>query len=181
MTTDPDKEGATMTGEPDYPTLLRNSYAMRAATYAHMFDVLRDRFGTETAMEIGQESTRRLGEAMGVKFASHGPDDLTGLCHAFLDGIPIRDAMFAPEIVCCDDETLEIHFHRCPLKEAWQAQGRSEDDLELLCRMAGAIDGGLFEAAGFVFRGETWKPGDEGCCRLKVLPGPKTAETVADA
>lgn len=171
------KDETVMTDTPEYPpefaTILRNSYAMRAAAYAHMFDVLRERFGEETALEVGQASTRRLGEAMGVKFAGHGPDDLTGLCHAFLDGIPNRDSMFAPEIKRCDGEALEIHFHRCPLKEAWQAQGRDDADLELLCRMAGAIDGGLFEAAGFTFRGETWKPGDEGCCRLKVLPGPK--------
>lgn len=171
------KDETVVTDTPEYPpefaTILRNSYAMRAAAYAHMFDVLRERFGEATALEVGQESTRRLGEAMGVRFAGHGPDDLTGLCHAFLDGIPNRDSMFAPEITRCDGEALEIHFHRCPLKEAWQAQGRDDADLELLCRMAGAIDGGLFEAAGFTFRGETWKPGDEGCCRLKVLPGPK--------
>ncbi|MBP2231222.1 hypothetical protein J2847_004534 [Azospirillum agricola] len=165
------EEQAKGSALPDYPTLLRNAYAMRAASYAHMFDVLRERFGTDVALEIGQESTRRLGAAMGVKFAGHGPGDLTGLCHAFLDGIPNRDDMFAPEITRCDGEALDIHFHRCPLKEAWQAQGRSDTDLELLCRMAGAIDGGLFEAAGFVFKGETWKPGDEGCCRLKVRPG----------
>lgn len=161
-----------MADTPDYPTLLRNAYGMRAAAYAHMFDVLRERFGTETALEVGKESTRRLGETMGVKFAGHGPGDLEGLCGAFLDGIPNRDEMFAPEIKRCDGELLEIHFHRCPLKEAWQAQGRNDEDLELLCTMAGAIDGGLFEAAGFTFKGETWKPGDEGCCRLKVLPGP---------
>lgn len=157
---------------PDYPVLLRNSYAMRAAAYAHMFDVMREHLGTEKALEIGREATRRLGADMGVKFAQHGPADLKGLCSAFLDGIPNRDEMFAPEIKRCDGELLEIHFHRCPLKEAWEAQGRKGEDLELLCQMAGAIDGGLFEAAGFTFKGETWKPGDEGCCRLKVVPGP---------
>ena len=77
-----------MSDTPDYPTLLRNAYAMRAASYAHMFDVLRERFGTETALEVGQEATRRLGEAMGAKYAGHGPDDLTGLCHAFLSPGP---------------------------------------------------------------------------------------------
>ncbi|MGQ9371606.1 L-2-amino-thiazoline-4-carboxylic acid hydrolase [Azospirillum sp. ST 5-10] len=156
---------------PDYPVMLRNAYAMRAAAYAHMFDVLRERFGETVALEVGRESTRRLGESMGVKFQGFGPADLTGLCSAFLDGIPNRETMFAPEILRCDDERLEIQFHRCPLKEAWEAQGRSPEDVELLCRMAGAIDGGLFETAGFTFKGITWKPGQEGCCRLVVEPG----------
>ncbi|WP_035692267.1 L-2-amino-thiazoline-4-carboxylic acid hydrolase [Azospirillum halopraeferens] len=158
--------------EPDHATLLRNAYAMRAAAYAHMFDVLRERFGEAIALEVGAESTRRLGESMGVKFRGFGPADLTGLCAAFLDGIPNRDAMFAPEILRCDGERLEIQFHRCPLKEAWEAQGRSPEDVALLCRMAGAIDGGLFETAGFTFKGTTWTPGREGCCRLVVEPGP---------
>ena len=50
--------------------------------------------------------------------------------------------------------------------------GRSEADLEHLCQFAGAIDAGLFTAAGFSFAGETWKPGEPGCCRLRVRPGP---------
>ena len=158
--------------KPDPKAQLRGAYAMRAASYAHFFDVLRERFGTEMALEIGQEATRRIGEGMGPKYASHGPADLAGLCTAFLDGIPNRDEMFAPEIKRVDGEELVIHFHRCPLKEAWQDQGRSDEDLHLLCKMAGAIDGGLFESAGFTFKGETWAPGDEGCCRLRVVPGP---------
>ena len=71
----------------------------------------------------------------------------------------------------CDDERLEIQFHRCPLKDTWVEQGRNEEDLELLCKAAGAIDGGLFTRAGFTFKGETWTKGKSGCCLLKVEPG----------
>jgi len=37
-----------------------------------------------------------------------------------------------------------------------------------LCRIAGAVDKGLFEGAGFAFRNRTWKPGAKGCCFLSI-------------
>lgn len=151
--------------------LLRRSFAMRAQAYAHMFDVLREEFGAERALELTMRATRRMGEKMGEAFEEHGPRDLAGLKNAFLSGIIEGEALFSPEVVVCDDERLEIYFHRCPLKEAWVQMGRGDEDVEMLCRMAGAIDGGLFTRAGFTFAGDTWKPGEHGCCRLKVLPG----------
>lgn len=115
--------------------------------------------------------TRRMGEKMGGAYAPHGPADLKSLKDAFLHGIIEGDALFSPEVIRCDHQALEINFHRCPLKEAWEDQGRSGSELEDLCVIAGAIDCGLFETAGFIFAGETWRQGQQGCCRLKVLPG----------
>jgi hypothetical protein len=40
------------------------------------------------------------------------------------------------------------------------------------CRIAGAVDKGLFEGAGFAFENRTWAPGERGCCFLKVQPKP---------
>jgi L-2-amino-thiazoline-4-carboxylic acid hydrolase len=153
--------------------LLRRSFAMRAAFYAETYDVLRERFGRDEAMALCMAMTRRMGEKMGAAYAKHGPADLEGLKDSFLGGIIEGEALFAPEVVRADHEALCINFHRCPLKEAWQAQGRDDAELTDLCVIAGAIDGGLFEAAGFTFAGETWRPGESGCCKLKVLPGPK--------
>lgn len=150
---------------------LQGAFTMRAAAYANMFDVLRDAFGSDKAVELVGEATRRMGVTMGAKFADLGPANLTALKDRFIGGIPAVEVIFQPEIRQCDDERLEIKFHRCPLKDAWVAMGRSDEDLELLCKAGGAIDGGLFKAAGFVFKGETWKPGEEGCCRLIVEPG----------
>lgn len=152
--------------------LLRRSFAMRAAFYAETFAVLRDKFGREEAMALCMQMTRRMGEKMGKAYAKHGPSDIKGLKESFLNGIIEGAALFAPEVTRCDDEALCIHFHRCPLKEAWQAQGHDDASLRDLCVIAGAIDGGLFEAAGFTFAGTTWEPGEAGCCKLKVLPGP---------
>jgi hypothetical protein len=152
--------------------LLRRSFAMRASFYAETFNVLKARFGREEAMRLCKQMTRAMGEKMGAAYAMHGPGDLAGLKDSFLAGIIEGEALFSPEVIRCDGHALCIDFHRCPLKEAWEQQGYAGSDLEDLCVIAGAIDGGLFEAAGFTFAGETWKPGDSGCCRLKVLPGP---------
>lgn len=159
--------------EPETVTLeqLRAAVNMRAAAYGHIFDVLAERFGSDEAVALLGEATRRLGTDMGKHFASHGPDDTAGLCDAFLGGIPGRDALFAPEVIERSDTRMEIQFHRCPLKDFWVADGRSDTEVEQLCRAAGRIDGGLFERAGFVFKGRTWKPGQTGCCRLIVEPG----------
>lgn len=69
------------------------------------------------------------------------------------------------------DARMEIQIHRRPLKDFWVAVGRSNEEVEQLCRAAGRIDGGPFERAGFVFKGRTWKPGQTGCSRLIVEPG----------
>ena len=151
---------------------LRKAFAMRAAAYAKMFDVLREAFGAERAVELLSEATRRLGVDMGGAYTQYGPDDLAGLRDAFLGGIPAGDVMFQPEVRRSDDERLEIKFHRCPLKEAWEEMGRGPEDLAHLCKAAGAIDGGLFRTAGFTFKGKTWEPGESGCCLLRVEPGP---------
>lgn len=153
--------------------LLRRSFAMRAHAYAHLFDVLRERLGETEALSVCMEATERMGRDMGTNFAKHGPSDIDGLKTAFLGGIIEGEGLFGPEVTKCAADGLEIRFHRCPLKEAWQAQGRSDADLEALCRMAGAIDRGMFERAGFTFAGTTWSKGESGCCTLRVLPGPR--------
>ena len=158
--------------EPDVTlNQLKAAFAMRADAYAHLFDVLREEFGSPRAVALMAKATTRMGREMGEKFSHLGPDNLAGLKDAFLSGIPCAADMFAPEVLRCDDERLEIQFHRCPLKDHWVEQGRSDEDIEHLCKAAGAIDGGLFSSAGFTFKGDTWQRGNPGCCLLKVERG----------
>ncbi len=151
---------------------LQGAVGMRASAYAHVFDVLSERYDTETAVEVLGEATYRLGLEMGERFETFGPSDVRGLLTAFLAGIPGRDDLFQPEITKDETDGFEIRFHRCPLKDFWVANGRSETDVQNLCRAAGRIDAALFGRAGFVFKGETWSPGRNGCCILRVEPGP---------
>lgn len=67
---------------------LQGAFAMRAAAYANMFDVLRDAFGTDRAVELVSEATRRMGVTMGAKFADLGPANLIALKERFIGGIP---------------------------------------------------------------------------------------------
>lgn len=151
--------------------LIRRAFAMRAQAYAHIHDVLAEELGADRALELTMRATERMGRQMGASLAALGPDDLAGLRDAFLGGIIEGEALFGPEVKRCDSDELIIQFHRCPLKEGWIAMGRNPAEVATLCRMAGAIDKGLFEAAGFTFAGETYRPGDAGCCRLRVLKG----------
>jgi len=57
------------------------------------------------------------------------------------------------------------------LRAACEA-GLAEDKVAALCRIAGAVDKGLFEGAGFAFENRTWTPGAVGCCLLRVEPKP---------
>ena len=160
---------------------LKAAFAMRADAYAHLFDVLREEFDTQRAVELIAKATTRLGRGMGEKYSHLGPDNLSGLKDAFLSGIPCAADMFAPEVVRCDDERLEIQFHRCPLKDHWVEQGRSDEDIEHLCKAAAAIDGGLFSSAGLRSRG---RPGSAAtpvvvCLRLNLGPvaNPSTTDS----
>jgi hypothetical protein len=81
--------------------------------------------------------------------------------------------MFQPEIVRSDAGALDIKFHACPLRQAWQEAGLAEEDVATLCRIAAQVDDGTFAAAGFTFSADTWQPGGEGCCYLHIRPGPR--------
>ena len=79
--------------------------------------------------------------------------------------------MFAAEVTRDERDALDVKFHRCPLREAWQEYGLAEEEVATLCRIAARIDNGMFEAAGFHFTADTYQPGGEGCCWLRIRPG----------
>ena len=157
--------------EQDLRRQLKEAHMSRAMVYAAFYDALAERFGADVAEEVMKKAIYRRGREIGRRFAAYGPADLAGLRDAFLDFVPDRGRLFQPEVRRCDDQALEIKFHDCPLKEAWQAAGLSDERIATLCRIAGVVDNGTFEAAGFVFSAETWRPGAEGCCCLHIRPG----------
>ena len=82
-----------------------------------------------------------------------------------------REAIFKPQVLKQGGAELEIQLHGCPLKDAWREAGLTENKVETLCRIAGAVDKGLFEGAGFKFANRTWQPGAAGCCFLHIERG----------
>jgi hypothetical protein len=96
---------------------------------------------------------------------------MEGLKEAFWANVPDNGKMFEPEVLRCDTTGLDIKMHRCPLQEAWQDANLPAQEIARMCKIAAVIDTGTFEGAGFSFSAETWQPGRQGCCVLKVRPG----------
>ncbi|MCS6878426.1 MAG: L-2-amino-thiazoline-4-carboxylic acid hydrolase [Geminicoccaceae bacterium] len=149
---------------------LEAAHKTRALFYAAMFDELARRLGEAEAEAIMSAVTYRRGTEIGRRFARFAPADLAGLCRAFIDFVPDRGRLFDPEVRRCDESELVIHMRRCPLKEAWLEAGLPPERVATLCRIAGRIDDGTFEGAGFAFAGTTWRPGETGCCTLAIRP-----------
>ncbi|MCY2996213.1 MAG: L-2-amino-thiazoline-4-carboxylic acid hydrolase [Planctomycetota bacterium] len=147
---------------------LQASFKNRAILYYLIFDELRQDVGEERAVAVLLRAIYRRGAQIGEQFRQFAPDDLAGLQDAFLKIIPDSGRMFDPQVVRCDAQGLDIQLEACPLKQAWQELGLSEADVATMCRIAGEIDKGTFEAAGFAFEPDTWQPGRSGCCHLKI-------------
>lgn len=143
----------------------------RALIYKEMYEVLAAELGESKAEELMAKAIWRRGADAGKAFARFAPDDLAGLREAFLATVPGGEALFRPQVLRCDAERLEIQLGGCPLKDAWREAGLPEEKVATLCRIAGAVDRGLFEGAGFRFENRTWTPGAEGCCFLSVRRG----------
>jgi len=152
---------------------LYDSFKNRAAIYYLIYDELRRELGAARAEEILKRAIYRRGAQKGDKLACFAPDKLQDLQAAFLGGIPDAGQMFGPEVIRSDAQAVDIKFHRCPLKDAWQEMGLPDEEVATLCRIAARVDNGLFESAGFAFTAETYQPGGEGCCCLHLRPGAK--------
>lgn len=143
----------------------------RALIYMEMFDVLAAEVGAARAETLLAEAIFQRGLSAGKSLAKYGPDNLEGLKAGFLEGVPGGADLFKPQVLRCDRDHLEIQLHGCPLKDAWRDAGLPEDKIATLCRIAGAVDQGLFRGAGFKVENRTWVPGAEGCCHLSVQRG----------
>lgn len=147
---------------------LYNANYNRALIYATIFDELKKELGEEKAKTLMKRAIYRRGEQVGQKFARFAPNDFAGLRDAFVGGIPDEGRMFGPEVTRCDAEGLDITFYNCPLKTAWQQAGMSEKECEDLCEVAGIIDDGTFEGAGFTFECDSLAKGLKDCCKLRI-------------
>lgn len=150
---------------------LYGAFKNRALMYWHVFRELRDELGEAQASEIMGRAIYRRGTEIGRQFSRFAPKDLAGLRDAFVGGVPDEGRMFAPTVTRCDAGGLDIALMRCPLQDAWREAGLADADIATMCRIAGRVDNGTFESAGFGFSADTWQPGREGCCHLHIRPG----------
>ena len=161
----------TTVGEERLRAELYAAFRNRALLYWHVFDELRRALGEPQATGFLARAIEARGRELGQQFVRYGPADLAGLRDAFVGFVPDGGRMFDPDVQRCDAEVLDIALRRCPLKAAWQEAGVADADIATLCRIAGRVDNGTFEAAGFEFWADTWQPGRDGCCYLHIRPG----------
>ena len=140
----------------------------RALIYMEIYDVLRRQFGAKRAEALLTQAIYRRGRSAGKALAKYAPANLDGLHKAFLAGVPGGKGIFRPQVLRNDAEALDIQLHGCPLKDAWREARVPPRKVATLCRIAGAVDKGLFEGAGFAFQNRTWTPGAKGCCFLSI-------------
>lgn len=140
----------------------------RALIYLEMYDVLSEELGAQKAEALLAKAIYRRGRQMGAPFRKFAPDDLAGLRDAFLGNVPGGKEIFQPQVLRDEPGALDIQLHGCPLKDAWREAGLPEEKVATLCRIAGAVDRGLFEGAGFRFENRTYTPGAKGCCFLSI-------------
>ena len=139
----------------------------RALIYYDIYKELEKRFGKNEAVDVLRKALLNRGREFGKTLKKFSPDRFEGLYKAFAFA-PDGGKMFSPKKLKCNNECLEIKFMSCPLKKAWQAIGLNDNELCTLLFCASALDEGTMAEAGFNLKIEPWKPGEEGCCRLKI-------------
>lgn len=150
-----------------------NAIKSRALFYYAFYKEFSAELGPEKTAEIMKRAIYKRGVEIGKQFRQYGPNDMEGLKAAFLAHMPDPQATFSPELERCDGGGLDILLSTCPLKHAWQDAGLSDEEIEIMTDIAGIVDKGTFEGAGFAFEPDTWKRGRRGCCHLQIRPGEK--------
>lgn len=151
--------------------MLVDSMKSRALFYYAFYKEFSAEFGAAKAEEVMKRATYKRGLEIGKRFARFAPGDMTGLKTAFLEKVPDPEATFNPKVERCDAQGIDILLQGCPLKEAWKEAGLSDAEVAKMCSIAGRVDNGTFEGAGFGFSADTWQPGRSGCCHLHIRPG----------
>jgi len=145
----------------------------RALFYYAFYKEFSAELGAEKTVEIMKRAIYKRGLEIGQQFKPFGPTDMEALAKAFLDHVPEPRVTFNPVLERCDHAGVDIQLTTCPLKDAWQEAGLSDKEVEIMTDIAGVVDKGTFEGAGFSFQPDTWKPGRRGCCHLHIRPGKK--------
>ncbi len=150
---------------------LVNAIKARAQFYYAFYKEFSAEIGPEKTREIMKRAVYKRGLEIGKRFQAFAPSDMDGLKDAFLGFIPDPEITFNPRVESCSAAGIDIELTTCPLKDAWRQAGATDEEVVIMTDIAGAVDKGTFEGAGFSFEPDTWKPGRRGCCRLHIRPG----------
>ena len=147
---------------------LSDAFKNRAHLYRLIFDVLNERHGPEEAEAVLAEACVRRGREVAPLLFGGEPARPEAIARRFLSVSPDGGDLY-PHETSATETSFTIAVHACPLKQAWQESGLPPEQVARLCRIAGAFDKGLFEAAGVGFDNSTWsEERGGGCCRITL-------------
>ena len=151
---------------------LTAAFANRADLYRLMRKTLTAEVGRERAAELIAGMLEERGREVAADLFRDVPAEANAVADRFLSVSPDGGKLY-PHEASRTANSCTIKVHSCPLKNAWLGAGLSDDDVADLCRLAGAFDKGLFEAAGVRFANQTWsKERGGGCCWITLATKP---------
>ena len=147
---------------------LEEAFRGRAHLYRLFLDELEAELGPQRAEALMARALERRGREVAALLFEAMPPDPLAIGDRFLSVSPDSGRMYPHEAERHEDRMC-IRVHRCPLKDAWRDEGLAPERIAALCRIAGAFDKGLFEAAGLAFTNETWtERRGGGCCWISL-------------
>jgi len=80
---------------------------------------------------------------------------------------PVGKAVFEMEFQKIEDDAFEVDFHYCPLVNAWQKQGCSDEEMDKLCDWAMEGDRGIADAFGCELELKKTIAKGDGICQIR--------------
>lgn len=152
---------------------LEEAFRNRAHLYRLLLDELEAEIGSARAEALMARALERRGAEVAAALFKGTPPDPVAIGNRFLAVSPDEGHMYPHDAERSADR-MTIRVNRCPLKDAWLGDGLPPERIAVLCRIAGAFDKGLFEAAGLAFSNETWSERRGGGCCWITLERPST-------
>ena len=135
--------------EPKYKNGILQAIRAQLEHRAHWLYLLCDEAGKRGLdwKDVGCPAVRRCGLSQGAELVNKGgTDSLKGLRKTLFT--KPAQLVFEMDILESTDNKLSIDFHYCPLVKAWQKQGLSDEEIQLLCDHAMCGDRGIAESFG---------------------------------
>jgi len=119
--------------------------------------------------EYAPAAIRRCGLYQGANLVKKGGmgQSLKGLKKALFG--KAAQWVFEMKILRCTDDNLDIDFHYCPLVKAWQKQGCSDEEIQLLCDHAMCGDRGIAESFGCKLELPATIAKGDGVCKIRFV------------
>jgi hypothetical protein len=84
----------------------------------------------------------------------------------------IGKSVFEMKFLKLDDDSFDVDFHYCPLVNAWQKQGCSDEEIDKLCDWAMEGDRGIAEVFGCELTLEKTIAKGDGVCQIRFRRKP---------